>query len=646
MKKIIERLDLTLERVTLRLFSSWLLLNLIMLHTLPSSSGVGFTSVEFASSVSLSRYVLTIISIFFLLSVWDYLSGSFNSDAWTLIFALIAAAFTTVDKNPDYYYAVFVLIPVAAVMAWLIYGGKLNRPKFLLHDSPLIKELLPTDNNKRRASKIVTAIVLVIMFVFFVFYTGTIGVLRYRTYSAPNFDFGIFVNMFHNMKNTLLPTVSCERDTIMSHFDVHVSPIWYLLLPFYALFPAPETLQIGQAVILASGIFPLYLICRKYSLSRAISICASLICVCLPALSSGTFYDIHENCFLTPLLLWMFYFFEADKPIPMYIFAVLTLCVKEDAAVYVAIFAIYVFFSKRKRLHGAILVVASIIYISVAVSILEKTGYGAMTNRYSNYTVGKDGLLPVVFTCIKNPAYIFTQFAYAGDGGKTIASKLLYILQMLVPLGFIPLITKKISRYILIFPLILVNLMPLYPYQYQIGFQYSFGSIAFLIYLFAMNVSEMKIDGKRFAVLFCAVASALTFTASSVPTYKRYIELWNKENDVYCEMNKILDTIDPDASVTASTMLLPHIADRTEIYEVHYHKIGTDDSVYTDYVVIDMRFSNGKTFLDKYLALDVYQVYKTYDGLITILIRKDLSEYRFTNFNNSGIMLKNNIIQE
>ena len=38
---------------------------------------------------------------------------------------------------------------------------------------------------------------------------------------------------------TGLPDVSCERDVLMSHFAVHISPIYYLLLPFYALFPSP-----------------------------------------------------------------------------------------------------------------------------------------------------------------------------------------------------------------------------------------------------------------------------------------------------------------------------------------------------------------------------------------------------------------------
>ena len=624
MNTFIKRLDLTVERVTLRLFAAWLTLNFILLNTLADANSVGFTSVKYASDINLTHYAFIILGIFLVLSVIDYFAVNFNSDAFALIISMIGIAFETVSKFENYYYAFFILIPIGAVLAWLIYSNKLSVPKIFINGKEQLSSLLQSDKSRKIAKNSLICALILLIFGFFAYYVGTIGVLRYRTYSAPNFDFGIFVNMFHNMKETLLPTVSCERDAIMSHFDVHISPVWYLLLPLYALFPTPETLQIGQAVILASGVFPLYLICRKYSLSRPMSIGAIFVYACLPALSSGTFYDIHENCFLTPLLLWMFYFFEKDKPIPMYIFALLTLSVKEDAAIYVAIFALYAFFAKKKRLHGGILIAFSIVYISVAVSILEKTGYGAMTNRYANYTDGKDGLLPIILTCIKNPAYIFTQFAIEGDKGQTLASKLLYILQMLVPLGFIPLITKKISRYILLFPFVLINLMPLYPYQYQIGFQYSFGSIAFLIYLFVINVSDMKIEGKRLAVSFCAISSALLFMVSTVPKFEQYDKAWKESHVQYEKMDEILAQIEPNASVTASTMLLPHIADRSEIYEVHYHKIGTPDSVYTDYVVIDMRYSDGNSFYDKYMALDVYTVYEEYDNLITILIRKDL----------------------
>jgi hypothetical protein len=92
--------------------------------------------------------------------------------------------------------------------------------------------------------------------------------MRYLTFTSPNFDFGLFVNMFHNMKETGLPLISSERDVLLSHFVVHISPTCYLLLPFYALFPSAMTLQIGQAVILASGIIPAILIARHYKLSN------------------------------------------------------------------------------------------------------------------------------------------------------------------------------------------------------------------------------------------------------------------------------------------------------------------------------------------------------------------------------------------
>ena len=61
---------------------------------------------------------------------------------------------------------------------------------------------------------------------------GAFTCMRQAAYCTPNFDFGIFCNMFHNMRKTLLPLVTCERDKLLSHFAVHISPIYYLLLPF------------------------------------------------------------------------------------------------------------------------------------------------------------------------------------------------------------------------------------------------------------------------------------------------------------------------------------------------------------------------------------------------------------------------------
>ena len=58
------------------------------------------------------------------------------------------------------------------------------------------------------------------------------------------------------------------------------------------------------------------------------------------------------------------------------------------------------------------------------------------------------------------------------------------------------------------------------------------------------------------------------------------------------------ETIPEDASVAASTYLLPHIADRDEIFEVHYHKNKPD----IEYVVLDLRYASYEKFYYQYLA--------------------------------------------
>ena len=62
--------------------------------------------------------------------------------------------------------------------------------------------------------------------------------------------------------------------------------------------------------MLASAVIPLYLIGKNRGLSglQRTLLCALLLL--LPAYAGGTGYDLHENCFLTPLILWLFYGIE------------------------------------------------------------------------------------------------------------------------------------------------------------------------------------------------------------------------------------------------------------------------------------------------------------------------------------------------
>ena len=218
--------------------------------------------------------------------------------------------------------------------------------------------------------------------------------------------------MFHSMRTTGLPVTTCERDRVLSHFAVHVSPIYYLFLPFYALFPSPVTLEVLQALLLASAVIPLWRIARRHGLS---GVTAGLLCALLllwPAYAGGTSYDVHENKFLTPLLLWLFDFLDRRCVWGVALFSVLTCMVKEDAPVYVAVIALWVVLRALTRtgaerrwglLTGGAMLVGAVGYFLGVTAWLAADGDGVMSYRYSNFLYdGSDSL----FTVIKAPGVL------------------------------------------------------------------------------------------------------------------------------------------------------------------------------------------------------------------------------------------------
>ena len=315
---------------------------------------------------------------------------------------------------------------------------------------------------------------------------------RTLTYCSPGFDMGIFAQMLDNMtesEHSFLPMVTCERGEYLSHFAVHFSPILYLLVPFCYIFDPLTVLVFAQIILVFSGVFPLFLICRQLKLSNAKSLIISLLFLLYPAMSSGAFYDFHENAFLAPLILWTLYFSHKRgklNTLLMFVFALLTLMVKEDAAIYVAFIALFVFFSQRQRLKGFGLFVLTVCYFVFAIFMISQFGEeGTMLgSRYNNIIGANTSFTALVTTFIVNPAL------YAAE--IFTADKLIYALNMLLPLAFLPLVTRKPSRFLLLGPFLIMNLVTDYQYQYDLGFQYSFGSGALLIYLAAINVADMS----------------------------------------------------------------------------------------------------------------------------------------------------------
>lgn len=424
--------------------------------------------------------------------------------------------------------------------------------------------------------------------VFFLFVSAwTVG--KVMCFSTPTFDFGIFSQMFYNMKQSGLPLSTVERDGLLSHFAVHVSPIYYLLFPFYCLFPTPATLQVLQAAVITSAVIPLWLIGKKHGLSPVQRVLLCILLMLYPAYSGGTSYDIHENCFLTPVVLWLLYGID-KKNIPVTaVAALLTLSVKEDAAVYVAVIGLYLMVKGLLRLKqgarfelivGVGLLVISLIWFSVVTGYLAKYGDGVMTWRYQNFMYdGSTSLITVIKSVVLAPMKAIYECADR--------EKLGFLALTLGPILGLPLLTRRYERYILLIPYVLVNLMPDYTYQHNIYFQYTFGSNAFLFYLLAVNLADWKIGKRRTVALITAIAvSGVCFAVTIVPTAMYYPVQAVRNESQYQAVRDTLDTIPKDASVTATTFYTTYLSQREILYDVRYS--SWEHLLETDYVVLSL----------------------------------------------------------
>lgn len=435
-----------------------------------------------------------------------------------------------------------------------------------------------------------TRLLVVIIAVFFAGGISLFTVLRYLTFSSPNYDFGLFCNMFYYMKETGLPLTTSERNQLMSHFAVHISPIYYVLLPIYAVFSSPVTLQICQALVLASGLIPLYLLARHYALSNIQTVLLALLYALHPVVSAGCSYDIHENCFLLPLLLWLFFCYETGHLRWLAVVSVLVLLVKEDAAAFLVIFGLYLLAARGEKAIGGLFISGALLYFGIAVILLNTFGAGAMFGRYGALFSEANTVDGFLQTLIRAPGMFLERLV---SFTNSATQKPIYLLQILLP--FIPIIwqTKRYSRFLLLTPLLL-NLLADSVYQCDIGFQYTFASLAFCLYFYMQNLADKPTEKRRNPLLFGAFAACLLYAMIIMPKIETYVNSWIRDGDAFTQMDTVLDTIPQEASVTASTMLVPHLAQRDIIYEDFYHPEPD-----TDFVVLDMR-GGGNDFRKNY----------------------------------------------
>lgn len=516
-----------------------------------------FTQVRFSGEVSLSRLILLIA----LLTVALLALGAWRARYLYRTAPLCALFYGTVCcvRSASFYTAFGFLILLAILLVFAVRKDRLS----------LDGQTLPA-----WGGKLTVAVFGALMAAYLI----TAALMRYLAYNSPCYDFGIFSQMFYSMSTTGLPVTTCEREVAMSHFAVHVSPIYYLLLPFYMVVPRPETLLVLQVLAVLSGALPLYLLTRRFALSEEQTVAVCLLYLGCAALTGGIFYDFHENKFLTALLLWLFWALEGKKRLFVALFTVLTLSVKEDAALYIIFIGLWLLLSRPEKKTGAALTLGGAGYFLAVTGWLNGHGDGAMFDRFSNIIGSRGGFGELIRTALTNPALLLHECMNE--------DKLVFAACVLLPLGLLPFFTKKLSSLILMCPFVIINLISDYSYQHSLNFQYTYGVMALLFYLTVANLPHVPnlVSGFRIrrALLCFALCAATLIGTVQIKNHSAVFENYVARREDSAAIREVLGIVPDDASVRTASMFAAHLSRRDELYYL-------TNEVDADYVLIDLR---------------------------------------------------------
>lgn len=519
---------------------------------------------EYLSAISLGPNVFIIIVLgFVLLTAIHFLIPKSRqiTDSVAAIAATLCFDISLLWKQGNFYLSLGVTIVSLVLIAYAL--GKAD-----LHG---ISEKIPWQ---------VCGVAVLALTALVTVFISVCSIYRHKNFGSTTHDFGLFVQMFHSLAEDLTAVTSMERDKLLSHFAVHASFIYYLLVPFFKLFPREETLLIAQAVLAMGGVIPLFLIAKRRDFKGIPLLFICGIYTFSTCMIAPCFYDFHENAFLPTLLMWLLWATDSKKPVWFYVFSVLTCLVKEDAPLFIVSIGLYWFFEYKglSRIHGIIGAVLSGGYMMIITSWLTAHGDGEMmtSTRFGHLlTVSGGGLVDVVKNSLMNPGYLISLLI----NEETFA----FFIQVMLPLLFLPLITKKIHRLLLLVPFIITNLVigTAYGYASNIEYQYIFGPGTLLIFMTVINVSDFSPKLRKDLSVLLGTA-ALIMSMGTMSHHMNKITDYEKHATYFQSLEETLDALPRDAVIGGDAFLIPHVADYKEVYIFDFNDVDKEKNILTE----------------------------------------------------------------
>lgn len=176
-------------------------------------------------------------------------------------------------------------------------------------------------------------------------------IAKHNAFQSYAWDLGGFNQAFYTTMYHGKPfyyTLDLFQNPTGSYFATHMSPILFVLLPFYAVCPSPTTLLVMKSFILAFGAIPLFMLAKHLLNSEKAAFFFGTIYLLYPPLQGANWFDFQQQAILPLLFFSQYYFITKNEWKGYFITMLLTLTVEEHVVFAVFVLATYQFIKAGK----------------------------------------------------------------------------------------------------------------------------------------------------------------------------------------------------------------------------------------------------------------------------------------------------------
>lgn len=352
-------------------------------------------------------------------------------------------------------------------------------------------------------------------------------------------------------------------------FGDHTSFILLPLVPLYWIVPGTATLLVVQSMVVAAGSVPVFLFARKVLGRDSLGMLMVIAWLAHPAVIGASLENFHPDSFhalAIPLALWA----ASERRWRWYGAAIaMALLVKEDAFLVVVPIGVWVGLTIERR-KGLWTMLAGLVAPVVAMYAVMEPLIGVPTRN--SWRIPFGGVGGFLERLVTDPADVAD---YLLDGDRII-----YLWQMSAPLLGVFLLSVGLAA--VAFPVVALNLVSTYWYQYNVDYHYSIVIVPVLVCATAMGLARLDARRRTIGAILVAVASVVSSTAWSPHNLSvRPPLLTPPDNPVAIAGRAILDHVPEDAVVSLYDPLVPHAAHRRQVYffpnpfRAHLYGVGS-----------------------------------------------------------------------